>query len=50
LFYPISPPQIQQDPEERATAIEPNPDKAILDAQNAAKAAAEEEKKEEDDE
>ena len=41
LFYPISPPQIMQDPEEKKTAAEPNPSQAIIDAQNKAKEEAE---------
>ena len=49
LFYPINPPQIQQDPEERATAAEPNPSQAVVDAMNAAKAAAEEAAKAEEE-
>lgn len=32
LFYPVNPPQIIQDPVEQATAAEPNPSQAVLDA------------------
>lgn len=51
LFYPIAPPQIIADPEEKKTADEPNPAQHIVDAQNAAKAVADAENKaKEDDE
>ena len=42
LFYPINPPKIIADPDERPTAMEPNPSQEVLDKWNAEKAAKEE--------